>query len=382
MPEINRHSNIVEALRSKTEEADMNQYLKSSLGGYTKHSVIEYLNVLRKQNQTTADTFSYNQQALFDEKKSLIRDNETLKNRLTQIEAEYRNLTEMLRANKLDGGELSASDVLTLKNAAAALEGQLSRNLIEKSKLEKQADQQNNLIKDLSQKLEQHEQEKAALREMIKTEMLESKKQRNTVSQLSATIEERDNEIKMLIAVGYKEQIAELNGEVTELAEQLCAQTELMAKANNENSLKQKTIETLNKENESLKQSISYISKSLETLREQNEKLLSLNNTLAEQLESEYKKSITLIKEKSGISIDKLASARKLEEANAKIVMLELQLQKQEHSIQLAAVSASQFASDTAIDTVPKKENTAECSGTNEQDNIALSMRQLWSAQK
>jgi hypothetical protein len=79
MPKINNDINIVEALRTKTEETDMNQYLKSTLGGYTKGSVLEYLNILRKRHQAMADTFSQNQQALFEEKKSILKDNDALK---------------------------------------------------------------------------------------------------------------------------------------------------------------------------------------------------------------------------------------------------------------------------------------------------------------
>jgi hypothetical protein len=39
---------IIEHLRGKTEEVDLDQILKKSLGGYTKQSVLEYLGILRK----------------------------------------------------------------------------------------------------------------------------------------------------------------------------------------------------------------------------------------------------------------------------------------------------------------------------------------------
>ena len=45
---MNEEKNIVEMIRDKSEEADLNQLLKSSFGGYTKKSVQEYLSRVRK----------------------------------------------------------------------------------------------------------------------------------------------------------------------------------------------------------------------------------------------------------------------------------------------------------------------------------------------
>ena len=46
MPALDSEMNIVEALRSKTEESDIKLYLKSTMGGYTKNSVLELSGLL------------------------------------------------------------------------------------------------------------------------------------------------------------------------------------------------------------------------------------------------------------------------------------------------------------------------------------------------
>lgn len=175
MPEINSESNIVEALRSKTEETDMNQYLKKTLGGYTKSSVLEYLGILRKQQQAMSDTFSRNQQLLFEEKESLKKDNEALKLRLMQIEAENKNLSESMRCSELGEKEVTSSKILVLKNHAFALEEELNKSRIYQYQLESQINQLKIIIKEYSIKLEQAQQEKLGIKEMLKTGMLESK---------------------------------------------------------------------------------------------------------------------------------------------------------------------------------------------------------------
>ena len=56
------------------------------------------------------------------------------------------------------------------------------------------------------------------------------------------------------------------------------------------------------------------------------------NENLTNLLEEEYKKSITLINEKSDITIEKLIAQKKLSDALSKISLLELQIEKYKKS--------------------------------------------------
>lgn len=326
MPEINSESNIVEALRSKTEETDMNQYLKKTLGGYTKSSVLEYLGILRKQQQAMSDTFSRNQQLLFEEKESLKKDNDVLKLRLMQIEAENKNLSESMRCSDLGEKEVSPSDIIALKNHAFALEEELNKSKINRSQLENKINQLTNIVKECSVKLEQAQQEKLGTREMLKTGMLESKKLRHMVAQLSGKVEEKETEIKYLNSFICEGKTEELTARINELATQLAAETEVIEKCNNEIALKAQNIETLTEDNKTLTHNLAILTKTLEELSDQNEKLIHINKAISEELENEYKKSIVLIKEKSSIAVDNLTAIKKLNEAESKIALLELKL--------------------------------------------------------
>jgi len=328
VPEQTNDLNIVEAIRTKTEEMDIRQYLKGTWGGYTKASVLAYLNVLRKQQQTTADTFSRNQQALFEEKEHLQKSNDTLRMRLSQVETQYRNLSEALLSHELEGGVCSPSDVVALKSSISAMEEQFNQSRLEKSQLEKQVQQQNSIITDYALKLEQSSQEKLAMKEMLKTEMLESKKQRNAVLQLTGQLEEKSEEIKFLNDMVSDDRLANLFEKIDDITQQLDTQTALLARCNDENSSKSQMIETLDDENATLKHSISGLIKNIDEVNDQNDRLMFTNKTLSDQLELEYKRSIALIKEKSYITTDKLTAVRKLAGAHSEIIRLESKLDK------------------------------------------------------
>lgn len=329
MPKIDSEKNIVEALRSKTEELDIKQYLKSTMGGYTKTSVLEYVNMLRRQQQSMAETFSYNQQTLFDEKENLKKANEALKNHVAQVEAEYQQLSQSLRIYELEDNEFSVLDVITLKSKISALEETLNKSEIEKSYLEKQLEHQVSVCADISLKLNQSEQEKLSIKEILKVEMSKSKELNIVISRLFCTIEEKDEEIKFLNALVTEGQLAKLNEKVAELTEQLSSQAQVLETYNHEGGLKSRTIEALNQENDALKMRSADLTKNIDELNYQNCKYLAANNALTNQLEDEYKKTIALIKEKSAVTMERLSATGKLNEANSKIVMLELRLKKQ-----------------------------------------------------
>ena len=329
MSDINNDDNFMEALRSKTEEADAKQYLKTNLGGYTKSSVLEYISILRKQQQAMTETFSHNQQLLFDEKEKLQKNNDILTLRLGNVESEYKNLATSVRNNRLMAEDSTAADVISLKNNIDALEDSLSKNEMEKSHLAKKIEQQDELIGDYASELEQSGQEKQALKEMLKAEMIESKKQRNAVMQLSGAIEEKDQQIKLLRSKMADGQLAIFSSKIKELMQQIEDQTAEIAECNNRTLLQEQIIATITNENNTLKQSITGLVKSIDDIREQNEKLLFINQSLTTQLENEYKRSIELIKEKSAIATEKFAAVRQFEQANARMSILELQLQEQ-----------------------------------------------------
>lgn len=320
--------NIVEALRSKAEWLDMDQYLKTKMGGYTKQSVLEYLNVLRKQQQATAETFYQNLQTLHNEKEELRKINESLQYQIKKTEAEYQNLKSSMMTTPADA-DYSLEDIISLKNTIAAQEEEIYKIKDEKAFLENRIDMLTLSLNDQAQKIKIAEQEIAAAKEIIIREKKETKEQRRRVAELYLILEEKTDEIKYLQALLSEGEIAELRMKVGRLSDQLLTQTEVMENLNNDISLKDNIIETLTAETQLQKQRIADLSKTVENLQKQDDKLIFANKMLADKLQEDYKKNIDLIIEKSDIMIEKIVSMHRLDEANSKIAMLELEIKKQ-----------------------------------------------------
>lgn len=328
-------NNFIEMLRDKSEE-DLDSILKKTLGGgYTKQSVHEYLAILRKQQQTSKDTFSRNLQILFEEKEKLTKTNETLLVRINKLTAEYDNMSESLKNIKLEDSEYSAQNVITLKNKIVSLEEKVKVTDRENNSLERKIGQLKDEINNLNLKLQHSIQETEAQKEMLKSERVESKKQRDTVADLSRMLEEEKNEIKYLKGTMSDGKFAELNAKIGELSTHLSSQTEIIKKVNLEHNLKDKTIDSLNDEVALLKQKSSSLMKSLNDTNTQNDKLLVANESLKYQLQEEYKKSIALINEKANISIDRLIAQKNLSIAESKVASLEMQLLKMNKAVEV-----------------------------------------------
>ncbi|WP_312653289.1 hypothetical protein [Aminipila sp.] len=317
---------MIETLRLKTEEIDMNQYLKTKLGGYSKQSVLEYLNVLRKQQQTTADTFYRNLQTVYNEKEELNKSNEKLQHELNKREAEYKNLTESIAAIQLDESNLTMNDIIALKNKNAALEEELKKSYFKNTSLENDIKHLNDSANDMTEKLKRFEHEISAAKEMIIAEKQESKELRDKVVELTINIEDKEEEIKYLKVLQSEGELADLTSHINELTNQLTTQTEVMSTLNSEDLIKEETIVTLRAEIELQKQMLNDLNKTVEELQKQNEKLLFANTTLTKELQESTTKTINLIHEKSDITVEKIITERKLDEANSNNIILEMKL--------------------------------------------------------
>lgn len=323
----NEEINVIGMIRDKSEEADLNNVLKNTFGGYTKKSVQEYCSIIRKQQQVSYETFQKNLHTLFEEKEGLKKNNEALVARYNKLAAEYDNLSESLKNIKLEDSEFSAKDVCSLKSKIVSFEEEVKILQGEKKSLEKKINQLDHTINELKVSLQHAKEETEAQKEMLKFEKQESKKQRDTVADISRQLNEEKNEVKFLKSTMTDGKFHELNSKVNELNEQLSAQTEVIAKQNSENKLKEKTIDTLNDEIAALKQRLSTMIQTVQNLNLQNDKLLVANDLLKIQLEEEYKKSINMIKEKANIAVEKLIAQKNLGNAEAKITSMELQLE-------------------------------------------------------
>lgn len=317
--------NIVGILRDK-DEANLDGVLKTTFGGYTKQSVQEYLSIIHKQQQASKETFQKNLQILLEEKEDIRKNNETLQARFDKLSAEYDNMSNSLKSIVLDDSEYSAQNVLELKNKIVSLEEQNKVTSRDNYSLERKIEQLNNEISDLNNKLNISIREYEAQKEMLKSEKLELTKQRDLVADISNKLNEEKHQVKYLKGTISDGKFAELNAKISQLSTQLSAQTEVNNKLNQENGLKDSTINSLKDEVSLLKEKTSNLMKSLQESNIQNDKLLIANEALKYQLQEEYKKSIALVNEKANITIDRIIAQKNLSVAEAKIAGLEMQL--------------------------------------------------------
>jgi chromosome segregation ATPase len=327
-------------LREKTEEADMEQYLKRTIGGYTKQSFLKYLAVFRKQQMDTVETFNQNLQALYDEKKSMQGTMEQLRAKCTKAETELKNLSESITTFKLEDNACSAEDIVAMKSKISAYEGGLKKANVICMDLKRQNERLNEIIAEKNQEVEQAKQETQIQKEQVLTERAETKKQRDLVLELSGSVEEFREQIQYLKGIAAEEKTVELKARIDELIANNTKFEEIIAQRNVELAEKEKAIELLQQENKSIKQNNGYLSKTIEELSVQNEKYTLSNKEIAAKLAEAHQSTIQLITEKSEITVEKLIYTRKLEQAQQKISSLEMELRKQNKAEQMANTSA------------------------------------------
>jgi chromosome segregation ATPase len=328
MSDSTKDLDVVGTLRLKTEEIDMDQYLKSRLGGYTKKSVLEYLSILRKQQQVTADTFYNNLQTVYDEKEELTKINKSLQYELNKIKMEYKNLSESMTEIKLEDSDFTAQDIITLQNANSALEENAKKIGFEKESLENEIIRLKNSINELEVQLKQSKSEIMAANEIVSTKKQETKELRDKMIELTINVESKEEEIKHLKASQEEGQIVKLRTDIQSLTNQIMTQTEVNASLNSQINTKIQTIDVLTEETELQKQMLDDLKRTVEDFQYKNKKLLYANNVFTNQLQEVHTRFIELINEKSFVTVEKIDFQRKLDEASSKIAMLEMKLNK------------------------------------------------------
>jgi chromosome segregation ATPase len=135
---------FVQLLRSKTEENDLKQVLKTSMGGYTKQSVSDYMAILRKNQQSMAETFYENQQLLYLEKEKLRQDNEKLQAKLNDLDAKYLDLSSQVYAPQDGQNQVSAEELNRLNETITSL----NRTIVALQDTVAKLTEQNNQLRD------------------------------------------------------------------------------------------------------------------------------------------------------------------------------------------------------------------------------------------
>ena len=306
MQEKTDDRNFVEELRLKTEESDLDQQLKTRFGGYTKQSVMDYLNNLRKNQQMTADTFKLNLQTIYNEKETLLKNYEALQQKFERVATENQEL----------------------RSKHGELEAQFIQQQTEMTDIKTRFEPLDEENRRLSGKLEVVRQEAAAVGEMLTANTGEVQRLEAQLAEMNRELEAKQDEILYFKAIEADGEKATLGAKVSALSEQLAAQTEILAKLNSQMVFKEQTLGVLQESGEAQKQKILELTKALEAGQQQNEKLLLALDALTRQMQEEYEKNLAMIRARSELVIERLVVQRKLDEATSRIAMLELENKK------------------------------------------------------
>ena len=348
---VNADVNLLGMIRKRTEEEELKQHLKATVGGYSKSSVMEYLAELRQRQQCTNETFNQNLQSLLEEKENLKSENEKLLMQIAQAKADFLRLAEAKKQqgeNKVDAAHGteeakkqqeqdkpgSANDnIVYLKSNAKSTEssgttlkatdrapengrGVQNREISEKeAEWKKEIDVLKNMIFERDAELEKSKLEVKEQKELLALEELEAEKQRELASELSVAAEELQGELQYLKERFSEEKFTALNEQISELTVGVAQRDEVILQLNNQTADQDGRIKYLLDENVTMMKSMECMSNSLDDMAVQNEKLLMANNALAQAFEDESKKVVKLINDISEETVEKLILERKLEEA-------------------------------------------------------------------
>lgn len=339
--------NIVGKLRQRTVEEDINDYLKSVLGGYSKKSVIEYVNHLRSQQIEYAETFNRHVQSILEEKEELKKENKRLLIKLSGKEADLSAVTEAVRTNGIESREdYSDDDITVLKNHILSLEIENKELSDAKNVLEKELEAAKSSLQSAETTVKQHSQELRTRDDLIALDKVDIKKLRSTVSENAAFIEEQESKINQLSEMVSNGDAARLGIMVSELEENVDLKEKIIDRYQEELAAGEEKIKGLYAQNNKLQQSVSMMKSAIDMLSVQNEELVFTNKELSETVETNNKRMITLIKEKSEEKVAKIVAQRKLENMNLQETLREVIGDQSEDIVKTSDEKETAFEAD------------------------------------
>lgn len=306
-------NNVVDILRDKNEEADLDLVLKTQMGGYTKKSVQDYVNRLRRQQQLATQSFNRDMQALLDEKDQLINENTTLKNRLTKSVADYKLLSDSISNVKAGEAAVSVEDVIQLRNRVRVLEKDKQDALNRIKQHERSLEQNKHVIGEKNRLVEQSKQETTMYQGMLAASKNEADQLRKDVSKQATKIDDLQGEVKFLKAMVSDGNVSKLNGRIDELTLNIEKLNEELALRVKEQAAFLSQIETLQKQLESDQQVNEQLRNSLDQSAAQNEKVVAENSLLNKELAKYMQENLNQLRAQSDLRVENAILSRQLE---------------------------------------------------------------------
>ena len=306
-------NNVVDILRDKNDEADLDRLRKPQMGGYTKKSDQDYVAQLKRQQQKSAETFNRDMQSLLDEKEQLLSENSKLKTKLTKAVTDYKTLSDNVASVKAGESALSVEDILKLRNHVRVLEKDKQDALTQVKQHERTLEQKQHVIGEKNRQIDQYKQESAMYQGMLAAARTEAEDLRSQISAQATQIEQFQGEVNFLKAMVNDGNVAKLNGRIDELTVQMEQLNAELAKRVQELQASMEQVAVLKGQQEVSRQVNDNLRASLEQAVAQNEKMEAANAALNQELERQMKESLQMLRAQSDLKVENAILTRKLD---------------------------------------------------------------------
>ncbi len=328
--------NVLDRIREKTQEVDLDSILTTSFGGYTKKSVLEYNNIMRQKQQEMSKAFNEEIQKILDEKEKLQRENDSLRNKVAQAESDYQMIRrQLVSVTREDRSAVRAeADEGEEEDLLATLRKVQQENVL----LEKDMDEAIERIKDDEQKIAHYEEELAAEKKKVQ----QMRRELGTYQNLLRD-ERSDGDEKGKVIYAQNAEIDRLNGEikylkdamsdgnVADLNEQIDGLMDHVELLNKELGMKEEKIAgdaariaRMTAQSESDNLIIEKLREALKTSREQTEQVNAVNAELEEILRERMEQCIELQKRCIDYKVKHAIALRRSEKETTERLMKEL----------------------------------------------------------
>lgn len=301
--------NLVDIIREKTEETDFDCILKSSIGGYTKRSVLEYVGGMKQQQQTMKETYDSEIRQLRSEKDALIAERDALLSDRNALRAELETLRQQpLEAEQPDQTQevppvpapasgISPEDVAQLQREQAALEQDMDEAIARIKEDEEKLNRYEAALNAEKQKAEKAAGDAQSYRIMLDTVRRQNEEQERLLSQQTIELARLKEDLSSLQRQVSEEEVAELNQQVEELMSSVSLLHNEVALRDGELENRAARLKALTLQEQKNHALLDRFRTLLDRSQEQNESLESENNGLGRRLEQQMTESIELHRE-------------------------------------------------------------------------------------
>lgn len=291
--------NFVGMIREIAEEGDLDSILKTSLGGYTKKSVKEYLSFIKKQQQNLKDAYTGAAEQLQNEKDGLQRE-------ISELKARNEEAADTMQLRLKEQAERLEAERASLE---ADMDEAISRISEDGEKLRKLE----NDLADETQRSEQYRQEISTVRiqlDSANARITDQEAQLSAQAAELAALKDTEHSLRSALA---EDRTADLKARIQELLGSVAQLQDEVAIRDRELETRAMRLEALSRQEQSNHSALEELQLQLQRQREQNEWIESENEELGKRLQEQMEQSIALSRENAHLKAANAIAQRKLD---------------------------------------------------------------------